>query len=374
MTPRIVYFISSHGFGHAARACAVIEACRQEMPGSRFAVFTAVPQWFFEDSLGQPVEYHHATVDLGLVQANALEEDLPATVPVLERSIPFSPALIEELAARVRSCSGPADLVVCDIAPLGIPVARRCGVPSLLIENFTWDWIYRGYAAECPELEPIAEYLEGIFTDADHRIQAEPFCSPAAGAERVAPVSRRPRSRRDGTRRRLGVPADAPLVMVTMGGIEWNYDGVEPQGADALGNEPWLVIPGAGAEPRRRGRCVLLPHRSEFFHPDLVTAADAVIGKLGYSTVAEVYRAGIPFGYVARSRFPESPKLEAWVQEHLPHRRIEPEQFTAGRWGEEIARLLELPRRRPPGADGAREIARLVRRLLYRRRGPTRAP
>ncbi|MCP4655379.1 MAG: hypothetical protein GY856_08165, partial [bacterium] len=266
---------------------------------------------------------------------------------------------------------GPADLVICDIAPLGLLAARRWGVPSLLTETFTWDWIYRGYAAECPELEPIADYLEGIFTDADHRIQAEPFCSPAAGADRVAPVSRRPRSSRDETRHRLGVPADAPLVMVTMGGIEWSYDGLDSR-AGAGGNEPWLVIPGAGAE-RRRGRTVFLPHRSEFFHPDLVGAADAVIGKLGYSTVAEVYRAGIPFGYVARSRFPESPKLEAWVVENLPHRRIESEQFTAGRWPEQTARLLELPRRPPPVADGAREIARLVDRLLSRRRESARA-
>lgn len=366
MIPRIVYFISSHGFGHAARACAVIEACRRAMPGCHFALFTTVPQWFFEDSLGQRVEYHRATVDLGLVQANALEEDLPATVPVLERSIPFSPSLVEELAAQVGS--GPVDLVVCDIAPLGIPVARRCGVPSLLIENFTWDWIYRGYAAEYPKLEPIAAYLEGIFHDADHRIQVEPYCYPAAGADRVAPVSRRPRSHRKATRRRLGVPDDAPLVMVTMGGIEWRYDDLEPRRGDAGGHDPWLVIPGAGAERRRLGRTVLLPHRSEFFHPDLVTAADAVIGKLGYSTVAEVHRAGIPFGYVARSRFPESPKLEAWVVENLPHRRIEAEQFTAGRWPQEIARVLAVPRHPPPATDGAWEIAHLVRRLLYRRR------
>ncbi|MCP4662241.1 MAG: hypothetical protein GY856_43110, partial [bacterium] len=202
-------------------------------PGCRFAVVTTVPQWFFEDSLGPPVNYHLATVDLGLVQTNALEEDLAATVALLRRSIPFPPDLLDELATRFRPFaddrvgSGPADLVICDIAPLGLLVARRWGVPSLLIENFTWDWIYRGYAAECPELEPIADYLEGIFTGADHRIQAEPFCSPAAGAERVAPVSRRPRSSRDETRGRLGVPADAPLVMVTMGGIEWSYDGLD---------------------------------------------------------------------------------------------------------------------------------------------------
>ena len=33
---------------------------------------------------------------------------------------------------------------------------------------------------------------------------------------------------------------------------------------------------------------ILLPHHSVFFHPDLVNASDAVVGKLGYSTLAAV--------------------------------------------------------------------------------------
>ncbi len=48
---RIAYFISPHGFGHAARAAAVMEATYEMDPAIRFEIFTQVPRWFFHDSL-----------------------------------------------------------------------------------------------------------------------------------------------------------------------------------------------------------------------------------------------------------------------------------------------------------------------------------
>ncbi len=364
--PHFAYFISSHGFGHAARSAAVIAALGRWLPGSRFTLFTTVPAWFFEDSLqstGLVVELRPAS-DLGLVQTDALTEDLEATLAALRERIPFRDAEVDALAREVDDLG--ADLVICDIAPLGLAVARRCGVPSLLIENFTWDWIYRGYVAECPGLGPIAGYLEEVFAGADHHVQAEPFCVPSPGARRVGPVSRAPRSRRADVRRRLGVPEDAPLAMITMGGIEWSYDALVSELRDD--GDLWLVIPGSRRR-ESRGRLVRLPHRSEFFHPDLIHAADVVVGKLGYSTLAEVYRAGVPLGYLPRPRFPESEKLEAWVKEHLTCRRIEPAELQrplggieggepqSSRWLEKVRELLRKPWSVPERADGAEDVA-----------------
>ncbi len=357
MPPRIAYFISPHGFGHAARSCAVIDAVRRRSPEARFELFTTVPDWFFEQSLERPVTYHRATTDLGLVQKSSLEEDLEETVRRLRAWLPFSGRELDQLATAVDAAG--CDRVVCDVAPIGLAVAQRLGRPSLLIENFTWDWIYRAYAAEEPALAEIADYLAGIFDAADLRVQTEPFCRRAAGALRVSPLSRRPRLDRDRVRRRLGIPARARLVMVTMGGVEWRYDGIETRLAAGSG-ERWLVVPGGSPEPRRLERAVLLPHRSDFYHPDLIHASDAVIGKLGYSTVAEVYSAGLPFGYVPRPTFPESPPVEAWVRRHLPARRIDAERFVSWGWLDEIDPLLELPpgARHPPG--GAGDVAEAI--------------
>ncbi len=379
----IAYFISPHGFGHAARSCAVIEAVWERAPDTRFELFTTVPAWFFEQSLEQPVGYHPATTDLGLVQKSSLEEDLDETVRRLRAWLPFRPRDRSDSPAARSSSTSPGqaldhlaaavvdtgcELVVCDVSPLGLEVARHAAVPSLLIENFTWDWIYRAYASAQPALAGIADYLAEVFAGADRHIQTEPLCRRVAGAQVVPPIARRPRGERHGIRRRLEVPPDAQLVMVTMGGVEWQYEGIETRLAtrpkERRHRDRWLVIPGGSPEPRRLGQAVLLPHRSEFYHPDLIQASDAVIGKLGYSTVAEVYDAGVPFGYVPRPTFPESPPVESWVRRHLPSRRVDAASFVSWDWLDEIDPLLELPRGRRHAPGGAGTIAEGILEMI----------
>lgn len=360
---RIAYFISPHGFGHAARACAVIEAIWSRSPGVRFELFTTTPRWFFEPLPAAQLGFHTIVTDLGLVQKSSLEEDLDETIRQLRAQIPFRPARVDGLAWTLDELG--CDLVICDVAPLGLAVARACALPSILIENFTWDWIYRFYADADPEFGDVADELAEVFSWADLRIQTEPLCRAVDGSVRVPPISRARRSPRPSVRARLGVPESAPLVMVTMGGVEWSYSGLESRlDPGGSGDAPWLVIPGSSAEKRRCGRAILLPHRSGFHHPDLIHAADAVIGKLGYSTIAEIYQAGRPFGFVPRPTFPESPPLEAWVRRHLPSIAIAPESFVAWRWLETVDRLLALPPGRSGPPDGGAAVADHVLRRL----------
>ncbi|MEM7582358.1 MAG: hypothetical protein AAF560_03180 [Acidobacteriota bacterium] len=357
MSPKIATFVSAHGFGHAARTCGVIEATRRARPGTQFELFTTVPEWFFEQSLSEPTGYHQTSTDLGLVQQSSLVEDLRETLRQLEAWIPFRDQQLNELASAVDGLG--CDRVLCDISPLGLAVAQRCGLPALLVENFTWDWIYRGYTDTEPAFSGIADYLSEVFDFADVRIQAEPFCRRADGALSCAPISRLPRRDRITVRRQLRIPLEARIVMLTMGGVEWDYEGIDAQleRLEDFDPETWLIVPGSTPKPRRVGQAVLLPHRSDFFHPDLIQASDAVIGKLGYSTIAEVTHAGVPFGYVPRPSFPESPPLEAWVREHLPHRRISADAFVAWGWLDEIEPLLSQPRSTALRDEGGGTVA-----------------
>jgi hypothetical protein len=355
-----LYCISSHGFGHAARACAVIEALRERAPELRCEVVSGVPSWFFEHSLGRAVPHDPTVIDFGLVQSNALEEDTAGTVRMLRDWLPFSEERLGPLVRRMASPEVAA--VVCDIAPLGIAAAERAGKPAILVENFTWDFIYRAY--DHPTLKAAAHTLEALFERATERVQTTPCCRPRSAPPPVPPVARAPRLPRSEVRRRLGIPEGDPMVLVTMGGIEWDYSAIEARLAGTEGDGPWLVIPGGAAEPRTVGRLVRLPHRSEHYHPDLVHAADAVLGKLGYSTLAEVASAGIPFGYVPRPRFPESPPLEAWARENLACQRIPPELFADGEWPRVLEDVLGLERRPAVVADGAGRVAEVVLRHL----------
>lgn len=355
----IAYFITPHGYGHAARAASVMSALRARVPALHFDIFTEVPRWFFEESLGDGFEYHRVRTDVGLVQRTTLQENIPETIRQLDAFLPFDDDVVASLAAMLRRRACVA--VCCDIAPLGIAVGRAAGVPTVLVENFTWDWVYEGYVGEYAGLHPHIDYLREQFAAADYHLQAEPVCAPRDAALRVPPVSRLPRTPADAVRTALDVPQRVPMVLITMGGVTWKYTFF---GSLAEHEDVYFVVPGVNASTPAPANVRLLASDSEFYHPDLTNTSDAVIGKAGYSTVAEVYHAGVPYGYVLRPQFREARVIESFVRRELHAVPIEPEHFSDGDWLRQLPALLDLPRVRRREQNGADQIAAFVLEML----------
>jgi len=348
----VAVVVSAHGFGHAARACAVVEALASLCPGLHPHILTTVPRWFFDDSLTVPFTMHRLRTDVGLVQRTPLEEDLEATVRRLDVLLAQASGVLDRLTRRIDRTGCP--VVISDIAPLGIAAAGRLGAASVLVENFTWDWIYRGIDPPHPALLGHAAAMAELFAGADLHLQTEPACRRWSGAVAVPPVARASRTNPELIRRRLGVPAGDPMVLLTMGGVGWDYRALA-----ALTEHPraTFVVPGGGRAHRRRGRLVVLPFCSDFFHPDLVSAADVVVGKLGYSTVAETWQAGSAMAFISRPRFPESPVLAEFVRRTMSSAEITEGAFNDGSWLTSIDRLLDEPRRVRRRTDGALQAA-----------------
>jgi hypothetical protein len=355
----LAYFISPHGFGHAARASAVMAAVHRIAPRVCFEIFTTVPSWFFSVSLSGPYVYHSCVTDVGLVQRNPLDEDLSETVSRLSSFLPFRADTLAGLGESVRSMR--CEFVICDISPLGIAVARRIGVPSLLVENFTWDWIYERYTAQAPQMKAFGDYLKGRFEEAAYRLQAEPVCVPARADLVTPPISRVFRVAPEEVRRQLGVDFDAKLVTVTMGGVPGE---MEDMGGLEGARNVVFVVPGGSRVARRSKNTILLPRECGFFHPDLIRASDGVVGKIGYSTLAEVYYAGAPFGYFARPAFRESQVLAAFVGNEMQGFEIPDSSYRDGRWVSCIPRLLDLPRMNHEGPTGSVAAARFIVELI----------
>ncbi len=360
MSTSIAYFISPHGFGHAARASAVMAAIHQQRPQLRFEIFTRVPPWFFADSLTGPYGYHPLLTDIGLAQTNSLHENTDVTLQKLNDFMPFHPAQVETLASQLHRLD--CRLVVCDIAPLGLAVAQAAGLPSVLIENFTWDWIYGTYlpAVDGPrqQWEQHIAYLSHRFQQANFHLQAEPVCVPSTTANLTTrPISRCPRTPAAQIRRQLGLPSGVPAVMITMGGIAWEYTFYDRLQA---ATDYYFIVPNGGKKPERRGNLILLPTHSSFFHPDLMNAADAVISKVGYSSLAEVYQSGMPLGYIPRPQFPESPVLVEYIRHNMPGLPITEAEFVAGDWLTRLPDLLALPRVDRGNVNGAEQAAAFI--------------
>ncbi len=359
MPHTIAYFISPHGFGHAARAAAVMSTLYQIDPSIQFEIFTTVPRWFFEQSLPGPFNYHPVVTDIGLVQHDPLREDPSATVERLDEFLPFIPRVVTLLVEQVEQAA--CELVVCDIAPLGIAVAQQAAIPSVLEENFTWDWIYESYVDQEPRLREHIGFLWHMFGMVDYRVQTEPVCVYHPAALTTPPVSRAPRARVEDTRAQLSIPAYAPAVMITMGGMEARYEFLHQLNAHP---NVYFIIPGGSTQRQHQGNVVLLPHHSQFYHPDLIRACNAVVGKLGYSTVAETYAAGVPLAYIPRAQFPESPVMAEFVKSRMQGLEIEAEKFKEGGWLARLDELLALPRLQRNEPNGSHQVADFLYKLL----------
>ncbi len=171
------------------------------------------------------------------------------------------------------------------------------------------------------------------------------------------PASREPRKSAAQTRAELNIPADARLVLVTMGGIPEVFAHLDRIRAP---REVYYVIPGGSQTYEKHDHTLLIPHHSRFYHPDLIHACDVVIGKAGYSTIAEVYRSGAPFGFIVRSNFRESPVLAEYLNQQHMGIQIDEEAFVQGDWEAPVMRLLDYPRRPPAAVNGADKIAQFL--------------
>ena len=103
---------------------------------------------------------------------------------------------------------------------------------------------------------------------------------------------------------------------------------------------------------------------SGYYHPDLINACDAVVGKAGYSTLAEAYNAGVPFGYMARSGFRESEVLVDFIQSRMNGLQLSTVDFFNGSWFDSLPRLTALPRLSHRRANGSEQIADFVADLI----------
>jgi hypothetical protein len=351
---RLAYFISPHGFGHATRAAAIMGALQTLAPDVQLDLFTLAPEWLFQVSLSRPFTYHSLMSDIGLVQKSPLEEDLAATLQRLGAFLPFDMTLVKHLARQITQTG--CQLVVCDIAPLGVAVAEQASLPSILIENFTWDWIYEGYLEAETGFTPYIEYLRRVFRSASYHIQTEPVSNPALADLVTHPVSRAPRTPKSQTRQDLGIPEGAPMILVTMGGIESPLTfASHPAAQDSL----YFVVPGGSPNGAAQNR-ILLPHHSDFYHPDLVHASDAIVGKAGYSTLSEAYQAGVPYIYTARHRFRETASLTAFIQQELGGFEIQEREFLEGSWIPDLVEILKRPKRLDQRQNGAEQAAKFI--------------
>jgi UDP:flavonoid glycosyltransferase YjiC (YdhE family) len=344
----ILYYISGHGFGHASRAIELIREICAKRPDARVVVRTSVPRWLFAPIAGERVQVQALDTDTGVVQIDSLHLDEEQTARNAGRFFADFDRRAAIEAELIRGVG--ADLVAGDIPPLAFAAARRAGVPSIAIGNFTWDWIYSIYPAferVAPEVMPAIRRAYAAATCA-LRLPLHGGFEPMAGRVVDIPfIARRSTRDRAETRRRLGITGDRPVLLPSFGGYGVNLP------LEALRRSERFTI----IEPVREPPDGLL-------YQDLVAAADVVVSKPGYGIVSECVANATALLYTSRGRFVEYDLFVQQMPRILRCRYLSQEDLLAGRWAEAIERLLAQPEAPDvPAVNGATVAADYIVRM-----------
>ena len=164
-------------------------------------------------------------------------------------------------------------------------------------------------------------------------------------------------------RSQLGLSLATKMVFISMGGTPHSLPDLEML-AKHYGDIAFVI---AGHCPTRAtpSNVRLLPINTPLFHPDLVRSANVVIGKVGYSTIAEVFQAGVPFGYFSRPENREMGPLLSFLKEKIQGIHFTDSDYQTNSWLDHLDTLLSMPRIdrswEPNGADECADaIAQLV--------------
>ena len=148
----------------------------------------------------------------------------------------------------------------------------------------------------------------------------------------IGPLSRMG-NRHPNFKKRLNLPQNTKLVLVSMGGIPHSLDSNR---WPLMENVTWLC---AGPTPPNRPD-ILNVHELPFSFIDVLNQCDLMMCKPGYGMFTEATCNGVPVLYVKREKWPEEPYLIDWLKQHNQSTELSREAFETGQFAEEVAQML----------------------------------
>lgn len=359
--PALYAAISGHGFGHAARTCAVLDLLRRKIPKIRLFVVCSLERWVFDSFLGGSFHYRKRGLDVGVIQSDSFHPNRAATLQALHEFERDAAHLIREEAKFIRENG--IDLLLADIPSVAVDIARAADIPCYLQGNFGWNFIYRDFGADF--LGP-AEKIEEQYAGSDLLFRLPFHESMAIFPRRVdcGLVGRRARLKAHEVRRSLKL-GDLPLVLIIFGGM--GADGIPYRNVDRFhraGERSRHFIcfdPGAPVRPN-----LTVVNDPEILVADLLPVCERVITKPGYGIMADALLADQSLDCIRRTGFAEMPILERALRDFFVHNLISMEEFSRDGW-EFLERppaiVPRLPARTPSGRPALNGVEFVVGRI-----------
>jgi hypothetical protein len=356
--PTLYVSITNHGFGHAARTAAIAGLVQDLLPEVQLIIATTAPRWLIASYVSGDFIYRDCGHDVGVIQADSLQMNLSATLQEWQKIFERREEIVSSEAAFLQKMG--VDLVLADIPPLAMPIAKRADVPAWAASNFGWDFIYQDWGKEFAD---ITRWIGDCYGQCDRM-----FHLPLSESLERFPVREpagltggKPRYKAADVRQDLGLEQAERTVLMVFGGL-----GLQAIPYENIRLFPdWQFLTFDRSAPQLPNlRCILDPSddgATKSYRPvDIFPICDLVVSKPGYTTYAEAMIADLPVATISRSGFAESAIIQAGLQDYSHHQIIEPADFFTGSWN--FLRQPVLPPRSGQGLpkDGTEQIAQAI--------------
>ena len=333
--PAIYFALTSHGLGHITRSVAVIRALHALAPEISVHVSSTADPCWLRNELGFDASLRRQSFEPGAVQKNCFVVDVAATISAYRDLERRYDDIFDEEVRFLRDHNIAA--VVSDIPALPVAAAAEVGIPAIGVSNFTWDWILELWCA--PDDVDIVERLRTDYAKGTHQLRLPfgPECSSFPASEPAPLVARTARMPKEDVKRRLAL-TDEPIAVVCPGG--WSVDdwpSIEARPG------PFQLVTVNDLPVTTDVQCVKLGADLPFgiTMPDLVNAADVVLGKPGYGLASECLRHRTPFAMIDRPNFRETPCLVADMRAMGRCTTLSIDEFFTGEWADVLAAAPE---------------------------------
>ncbi len=326
----IAICITGHGFGHAVRVLQVAKRLLEVEPSLTFTVITPVAEWFLRDVMPTPFRLIPTRIDIGTVQSDAIEADPLVTLKQYSDFVQNREVLFQKLTNDLGE--SPIDLVLVDLPPLGCELGAWLGVPTVAIGNFSWDWIYGEYTQTYPEYEWIVDEIRTQYSTTDLLLEL-PYAgdlSAFPNREEIPWICRRPHIDPEDVRKKLKIPPNKPIALVSFGGIGMKLKLPEGSLSDNIEFIVTAPLNGMIGKGRVIDNAQLAALGLTF--TDVLGASSVVVSKPGYGIVSECIAAKVPMLYAGRQHFREYDLLVAGMKRHIRCELLSAEMLSSGNW------------------------------------------
>jgi hypothetical protein len=322
--PIIYIAITNHGFGHATRTASIANTIQKLCPEVLLIIVTTAPRWLLESYIEGDFILRQRAFDLGVIQADSLTMDKPATLEKLREIKKNYKSLIASEVNFIRQ--NRVNIILADIPFLAVGFAEATDIPCWMISNFGWDFIYRDWGGEFTE---IADWISDWYGKSN-RLFRLPFHEPMSAFTNIIDVGLTggsPHFSPDELRSNWQINTTLEkTILLTFGGL-----GLQEIPYANISKFPDLQFITFDFLAPDLPNLIKVTNR-QYRPVDFMPICGRIISKPGYGTFSEATLLEVPVVTIPRDDFAEAAFMLAGLADYNHNQILTAPEFFQGDW------------------------------------------